>query len=68
MAEFEIHSGVRSGPIMGCCTPRRPDFRHFDGFPLLMRWISRAIGLSQRAPGVPLVFSNPKMSLTEGRG
>ena len=34
---------------MRCCALWRPDFCHFEGFRLPIRWISRAIGLLQQA-------------------
>ena len=42
-------SAHRYGPKMRNCALRRPDFCHFEGFRLPIRWISRAIGLLQQA-------------------
>ena len=35
---------------MGCWALWRPEFRHFAGIPLPIRWISRTVGLLQQAP------------------
>ncbi len=43
------HSAHRYGPKMRCCARWRPDFCHFEGFRLPIRWISRAVGLLQQA-------------------
>ena len=59
-------SAHRFDPTMRCCALRRPDFCHFEGFRLPIRWISRAVGLWQR---VPRRWSSPsKCSNTLSRG
>ena len=44
------HSAHRYGPKMRYCALWRPDFCHFEGFRLPIRWVSRALGLLQQAP------------------
>ena len=46
-------SAHRYGPKMRYCAIWRPDFCHFEGFRLPIRWISRAIGLLQQAHRLP---------------
>lgn len=45
-------SGCRYGPNMGCSALGRPDFSHFEGIRLPIRWITRAVGLLQEAGGL----------------
>ena len=49
----KAHSAHRYGPKMRNCALWRPDFCHFEGFRLPIRWISRASGLLQQAPSPP---------------
>ena len=46
----KCHSAHRYGPKIRYCGVWRPDFCHFEGFRLPIRWISRALGLLQQAP------------------
>ena len=60
------HSAHRHGQKMRGCAIWGPDFCHFEGFRLPVRWISRAVGLWQRAPRR---WSSPsKCSTTLSRG
>ena len=45
----KCHSAHRYGPKIRYCAIWRPDFCHFEGFRLPIRWISRAIGVLQQA-------------------
>ena len=42
-------SAHRYVPKMRCCALWRPESCHFEGFRLPIRWVSRAVGLWQRA-------------------
>ena len=60
----KAHSAHRYGPKMRNCALWRPDFCHFEGFRLPIRWISRAIGLLQQAPrAIPNGDAFPKRSV-----
>ena len=50
VAVSETRSGRRYGPNMGFCALWRPDLHHFGGFPLPLRWTSRAVGPVQQPP------------------
>ena len=44
---------VDTGQTSVVTPPEAPIFRHFEGFPMLRRWFSRAVGLSQLSRNIP---------------